>query len=595
MSVQASQSITREFTTHDTTGANANAASTPTGLLRVNGASNAATVTISLLSGKTGEYTASFTVPSGAATGDQLDLVISATVSSIAVSAVVWSDTVDATVASRSTVDAAGVWGYATRILTAGTNIVLAKGTGITGFNDLDAAGIRAAIGLASANLDTQLTGLTATIATAVAAAILVNPTNKIATDGSNRVSVDKTDYALSTAGVDAIAAAVEAALMDEGDGQAVLTAIVNKINSVDADLSGLSITAIASAVQTAIERVGGKLALVQAQADKIGTNSGDSSNAQTAQTNAATAATQSTAAATSAAAVVAKLPAGGAAIGDATAAAQTTLQATATAINNKTINLPASPAGVGDVPTAAQNAAATWGAGTRTLTSGAAPSVDEIDAKLTANHGAGAWGSAGIFAGVRAVTITVNLDAEDPPTPAASARVRITQGNVTDGRTASSSGVVGYSLDDGDYILSIRKDGYTCSPTTLLVDAAHTSFVITLTPLARTPAISPDQARCYLSCYDAQGNPDPEAIITLQQTAAGTAGAWPSNLLELACDDDGDVLDPVDGAKGVLLARGVAYRGHRGTGVVDRETKWVPFTPDADVFDLPAMIGQDV
>src|SRR5690606_540077 len=49
------------------------------------------------------------------------------------------------------------VWSVTTRLLTAGTNIVLAKGTGITGFNDLDASGVRAAVGLASANLDTQL------------------------------------------------------------------------------------------------------------------------------------------------------------------------------------------------------------------------------------------------------------------------------------------------------------------------------------------------------------------------------------------------------------------------------------------------------
>lgn len=99
-----------------------------------------------------------------------------------------------------STHSAADVWSVATRVLTAGTNIVLAKGTGVTGFNDLsaaqvnaevdaalsdvgltttvtgridvavstrlasadytaplDAAGIRGAVGLASANLDTQL------------------------------------------------------------------------------------------------------------------------------------------------------------------------------------------------------------------------------------------------------------------------------------------------------------------------------------------------------------------------------------------------------------------------------------------------------
>jgi hypothetical protein len=49
------------------------------------------------------------------------------------------------------------VWATTTRTLSSGSNIVLAKGTGITGFNDLDASGIRTAVGLSSANLDSQL------------------------------------------------------------------------------------------------------------------------------------------------------------------------------------------------------------------------------------------------------------------------------------------------------------------------------------------------------------------------------------------------------------------------------------------------------
>lgn len=52
------------------------------------------------------------------------------------------------------------VWATTARLLTAGTNIVLAKGVGVTGFTDLDAAGVRTAVGLASANLDTQLDAL---------------------------------------------------------------------------------------------------------------------------------------------------------------------------------------------------------------------------------------------------------------------------------------------------------------------------------------------------------------------------------------------------------------------------------------------------
>lgn len=56
------------------------------------------------------------------------------------------------------------VWAYNSRTLTAGTNIVLAKGTGVTGFNDLDAAGIRSAVGLASANIDTQFSNISVTL-----------------------------------------------------------------------------------------------------------------------------------------------------------------------------------------------------------------------------------------------------------------------------------------------------------------------------------------------------------------------------------------------------------------------------------------------
>lgn len=52
-------------------------------------------------------------------------------------------DNVNATISSRAT--DAGVWTNATRTLTAGTNIVLAKGTGITGFNDISATDVWAA------------------------------------------------------------------------------------------------------------------------------------------------------------------------------------------------------------------------------------------------------------------------------------------------------------------------------------------------------------------------------------------------------------------------------------------------------------------
>lgn len=65
------------------------------------------------------------------------------------------------------------VWSTATRVLTAGTNIALAKGTGVTGLNDLAAADVRTAVGLASANLDTQIAAIPAADAVAVGALVV--------------------------------------------------------------------------------------------------------------------------------------------------------------------------------------------------------------------------------------------------------------------------------------------------------------------------------------------------------------------------------------------------------------------------------------
>ena len=62
--------------------------------------------------------------------------------------------------ASVGTEIATAVWASGTRLLTAGTNIALAKGVGVTGFTDLSAADVRTAVGLATNNLDTQLSGL---------------------------------------------------------------------------------------------------------------------------------------------------------------------------------------------------------------------------------------------------------------------------------------------------------------------------------------------------------------------------------------------------------------------------------------------------
>jgi hypothetical protein len=87
----------------------------------------------------------------------RLDCSVGAMAADVLTAAALAADAVAEVQAGLSTLTAAGVWAHTTRVLTAGTNITLAKGTGVTGFNDLDAPGVRTAVGLAAANLDTQL------------------------------------------------------------------------------------------------------------------------------------------------------------------------------------------------------------------------------------------------------------------------------------------------------------------------------------------------------------------------------------------------------------------------------------------------------
>jgi len=60
---------------------------------------------------------------------------------------------INATISSRSSHSAADVWAVTTRVLTAGTNISLAKGTGITGFNDLSATQVNTEVDTALSDI----------------------------------------------------------------------------------------------------------------------------------------------------------------------------------------------------------------------------------------------------------------------------------------------------------------------------------------------------------------------------------------------------------------------------------------------------------
>lgn len=108
------------------------------------------------------------------------------------------------------------VWSATTRLLTGGTNIVLAKGTGITGLNDLSAAQVNAECdtALADVGVTATVTGrIDAAVSTRLAGAAYTAPDNAGLAVLATRIGVpsgasiaadiaDKTGYRLSTQGV---------------------------------------------------------------------------------------------------------------------------------------------------------------------------------------------------------------------------------------------------------------------------------------------------------------------------------------------------------------------------------------------------------
>ncbi|MDY0197652.1 MAG: hypothetical protein RBR68_07540 [Tenuifilaceae bacterium] len=91
--VKSNQTVTTIFVTIDPdTGANVDASNLPTGTLYINTVVNAATVTIAKID--IGTYSATVTLPA-LLPGDNVSLVITATVGTITASGVVWADTAD--------------------------------------------------------------------------------------------------------------------------------------------------------------------------------------------------------------------------------------------------------------------------------------------------------------------------------------------------------------------------------------------------------------------------------------------------------------------------------------------------------------------
>lgn len=169
-------------------------------------------------------------------------------------------------VSGLNDISAADVWSHGTRILTAGTNIVLAKGTGVTGFNDLTAAQVNAEVdtALSDVGLTTTITGrIDAAISTRLATAGYSAPDNSTIT--ANKAILDKLDTAMELDGsvYRFTTNALEQAPSGGGgglDAAGVRAAIGLASANLDTQLSGLDtqiLTRLAAASYTAPDNAG--------------------------------------------------------------------------------------------------------------------------------------------------------------------------------------------------------------------------------------------------------------------------------------------------------------------------------------------------
>lgn len=146
------------------------------------------------------------------------------------------------------------VWATTTRELTAGTNIVLAKGTGVTGLNDLDAAGVRGAVGLATANLDTQLSAIN-------------SKTTNLPTDPADEsLIIAATDAIMTRLGTPAGASVSADIAAVKSDSAAIL------VDTAEIGAAGAGLTALASAANlaTVAGYVDTEVAAIKATTDKL-------------------------------------------------------------------------------------------------------------------------------------------------------------------------------------------------------------------------------------------------------------------------------------------------------------------------------------
>ena len=449
----------------------------------------------------------------------------------------------------------------------------------VSGLSTLDAAGVRSAVGLAAANLDTQLNN----IPDHTDLATRTLPSAEYATSASvASLGVDLTSYLI------AVQAKTDQLPSDPASQQALETYIDTAVSGIGG--GGLDAAGVRAAIGLASANLDTQLGdiptVAEMNARTLPSASYSTLTAAQVNTEADTALADvgltSTVTGRIDAAVSTRL---------ATAGYTAPLDAAGvrTAVGLASANLDSQ---LGDLPTNAELTAALASADDATL---AAISTLASRTGVPSNLGSGATiadnlvdihsdgsGGGAVSTGARTVTVTVT---DDSDVPLQNATVRVTQGAESYVLGTNASGVVSFSLDDATWTVSITKYGYQFSPVSLVVDENET-ITYTMSQIVPTPS-TPGLITGYLVCYDNEGVVESGVTVYLKQ-------------LEPATDSgvayDGDVRSAVSDAEGLVEFTGLFLGGRYHVYRDQLDERPVMFTiadDQTDPMELPSVISR--
>lgn len=97
----------------------------------------------------------------------------------------------------------------------------------------------------------------------------------------------------------------------------------------------------------------------------------------------------------------------------------------------------------------------------------GNAPSLDQISARIIADHGAGSYVALSGGSGAYLVTVTVT---DEDDNPLENALVRLSEGMNIFTVKSNASGIAAFNLDAATYDIGVTKDGYQFTPSSIVV-----------------------------------------------------------------------------------------------------------------------------